>query len=148
MPLVGVDLDGVIALEDRDRYFQAKAEGVSALRHYYKTLKPNVELIQALKQAKYDNPYVRYNLYTARKNDLPEMQSLTIEWLSQHNAYHLFDEIIFTRWAWKWEVLRDACRAHIDNDHVMLSRLPFIERILYNPFVREGKSIWFTCTCL
>lgn len=143
--LIAVDLDGVVAIEDRDKYFAAKAEGVSALRNYYKTLKPDLSVIKVLTKIKELYPWVCFNIYTARQNDLADIKQITLDWLEANVPRHLFFKVVFTKFAWKYEVLRDGCHILIDNDIVHLSRLPFINRIAYKSFFRENKSPFLNC---
>jgi hypothetical protein len=137
-PLIGVDLDGVIALEDYEAYIKAKAEGISALRNYYKTLKPNTAFVAELQRNAHK---YRYRIYTARKDDLPDIKDITIQWLQQNNIYDLFYGVVFTGNAWKWPwLIKDRVVAHIDNDYSNLKWCPFMYRLMYNHFVRHT---WF-----
>lgn len=143
--LVGVDLDGPIALEDRDKYFEAKAAGISALRHYYINLGVNQTMVDGLREYKRKKPWVIFRIYTARKNDVPDIKDITHEWIVKHKLGDLFSDIVFTRWAWKIETVLDGCHILIDNDIIHLSRLPFIERIAYKPFFRDNKLPLLDC---
>lgn len=145
LKLIGVDLDGVIALENSAAYFAAKEAGISALRNYFKTLVPNELFITQLQLNwhKY-----RYKIYTARRNDLPDIESITYEWLAEHNLMPLFEGIVFTgnHWKWPW-LIKDWVFAHIDNDATHLRWYPWMWRILYNPFTQDRfynkyKPLW------
>lgn len=137
-PLIGVDLDGVIALEGYDAYMKAKAEGSSALRHYYQTLKVNDAFVTQL-QLNFHR--YRYRIYTARKDDLPDIQEITYKWLAINNLMGLFYGVVFTGNAWKWPwLIKDRVVAHIDNDYSNLKWCPFMYRIAYNLFERHN---WF-----
>jgi len=137
-PLIGVDLDGVIAIEDYNAYRKAKAEGASALRHYYQTLKVNEAFVTQL-QLNFHK--YRYRIYTARKDDLPDIQNITLQWLKQNRLDGLFYGVVFTGNAWKWPwLIWDRVVAHIDNDYSNLKWCPFMYRLCYNPFIRHN---WF-----
>ena len=137
-PLVGIDLDGVVALEDYNAYHKAKAEGTSALRNYYQTLKVNEAFVTEL-QKNYHK--YRFRIYTARKDDRPDIQNITLQWLKQHNRDALFYGVVFTGNAWKWPwLIKDRVVAHIDNDYSNLKWCPFMYRLAYNHFVRHN---WF-----
>lgn len=137
-PLIGVDLDGVIAIEDYDAYVKAKVDGVSALRNYYRTLKPNYKFIEHLEKNKYR---YRYVIITARKDDLEDIKDITIQWLIDNNIETLFWSIIFTGNSWKWPwLISQHIWTLIDNDFNNLTWCPFINRIHYNSFYRNR---WF-----
>ncbi len=137
-PLIGVDLDGVIAKEDRVKYFIAKAEGASSLLHYYKNLKPDKEFVNQLylNRHKYD-----YEIFTARKDDLPNIKNLTHSWLMDNDLIDLLGWGTFTKWRWKGpELYFYGVKAHIDNDYDNLARLPFIHRLAYKSYSRSNYS--------
>ncbi len=137
-PLIGIDLDGVIAVENRVKYFIAKAEGQSSLLNYYQNLKVDCALINQL----YDNRHrYRYKIFTARKDDLPNMKVITHIWLAENNLVDLLGWPVYTKFRWKGpELYRHGITAHIDNDYDNLCRLPFIHRIAYKAYSKSGKD--------
>ena len=137
-PLVGIDLDGVVALEDYNAYMKAKAEGASALRNYYQTLKVNEAFVTEL-QKNYHR--YRFIIVTARRDDVPDIKQITLDWLKEHRLDALFIDVVFTGNAWKWPwLIKDRVVAHIDNDYSNLKWCPFMYRLAYNHFVRHN---WF-----
>jgi hypothetical protein len=142
-PLIGLDLDGVLALENRDHYFKAKAEGHTALRTYYRGLRPNELLMRKL----FDfNTLFEYKIFTARQNDLQDIKDITVGWAYKHCSHINPDgwppEIVFTKFKWKaLEVYKHGCAALIDNDLANLSRVPFIKRYAYNFHIPIGHPI-------
>jgi len=137
-PLVGIDLDGVVALEDYNAYHKAKAEGVSVLRQYYKTLKVNEAFVTEL-QRNYHR--YRFIIVTARRDDVPDIKQITLDWLKEHRLDALFIDVVFTGNAWKWPWLMwHGVIAHIDNDYSNLKWCPFMYRLSYHSFPRHN---WF-----
>lgn len=135
--LVGLDLDGVIAIEDREKYFQARAGGVKSLLDYYLNIQPDREF---LNQAAAHSDLFRYHIYTARKDDIPEIQRITNNWLFYWSAdYPCLDlGITFTQWRWKApELLWHGASAMVDNDISTLNLVPFIHKLAYKPYYRS-----------
>lgn len=136
--LIGIDLDGVIAHEDSAAYKAAKLAGVSALRNYYRTAKLNTEIVRALRIGLINEGF-RYRIYTARKDDIDDIEDITYQWLEDHGIHTLFDKVVFTKYRWKWPwLIKDRVYAHIDNDATNLKWYPFMYRIVYNGFIRHG----------
>lgn len=142
-PLIALDLDGVLALENRSEYYQAKAEGVSALRNYYLSLKPNTQLINNLIDI---NTMFEYRIFTARKSDLPDIKSITVDWVFKYcrhlNGNAWPPDITFTKFRWKApEVYFWGAKALIDNDIDNLSAVPFIKRYGYNIYLPNNYPL-------
>lgn len=136
--LIGIDLDGVILLEDRVKYYEAKSSGVSALRNYYDNLKPDYDLLKELVR---HWPDFQYNIYTARKWDLTDLKERTLYQLKELDIKRLFNKIVFTTFRYKVpEVLYDGCAAMIDNDYDNLSKIPFIKRYAYKPYISNSYN--------
>jgi hypothetical protein len=147
MPLIGFDLDGVLAVEDNDKYKQARANGLSAIKHYYENMQPD-KFVTTLVESLALTPNYKLHLYTARSNKYhPELKAITVNWLTRYDLLQYFDAIVFTQFRWKYEVMLDRCQAMFDNDIVMLSRLFGVKRIAYKPFKRPGR-MWFPCTII
>jgi len=132
IPLVGIDLDGVIAIEDNHRYFKAKSEGVSSLVNYYSSLKPNIEIIQGMNNL---SNKMNFRIYTARNNDLPHIKEVTFEWLCKQGVYV---DVIHTMSAWKApELLAHRVDAMVDNRHDMLKLVPWINKYVYTTNLKD-----------
>ncbi len=136
-PLIGLDLDGVVAIEDRDKYFKCKSEGISSLHNYYDNLVPDYELIREV----FNNlDKYRFNIYTARKNDIPNIQYITKNWLCKQGLNYLVDKTVFTKFRWKLpELILNNAIALIDNDWDNLSKCWGKQRIAYKPYFKGRR---------
>lgn len=131
-PLIGIDLDGVIAIENNEKYLQAKyhddeVKRVTWLYEYYHYLPPNKYLIDKLieNKDKYD-----FRIYTARRSDYKTIVDDTRKWLDKVRLD--FVPVTHTRFAWKApELLRDRVDVMIDNNWRMLRWVPFIPKLVY-----------------
>ncbi len=136
-PLIGLDLDGVVAIEDREKYFKAKSEGISSLRDYYDNLTLDYELIRCV----FDNiDKYTFNIYTARKGGIDNIKYTTQRWLRKHALNYLINKVVYTTFRWKApELYWDGAVALVDNDWDNLRYCWGKHRIAYRPYFRGQR---------
>lgn len=146
-PRIGIDLDGVIALENRPEYHTVRNISIAykdptILQDYMRNLKPNDEMVNMM--AALRDKY-QWRIYTARRKHCLDINSITYEWLRQHKIMPLVSSVTFTPSYKGFHVLNDGCVAMIDNNLVELARIPFIKRYAYQPYdTKEWCNSVFT----
>lgn len=146
--LVGLDLDGVVAKMNLGEYHKAKAQGISILRKYYCELQPNDELLYELYKQR---QLFRYKIFTARQDEVPDMQELTLNWCKFHKVFDYLSDniglttvpITHTLHRWKApELIWHGASAMVDDNVYHLGLLPpWIKTIAYNPYYRGHTNI-------
>lgn len=155
-PIIGVDLDGVIALESDEKWQAVKAADIAngcdgkALVEHFATVGVDTEFTQRL--WRYRN-WFDWRIVTARKygkGDSPRIARALIQmWIERSGddpLKELFwgrhDRLIVTRSKWKapelWEM---GAKAMIDNDYGHLSVVPFVKRYAWRPYYSYVKPL-------
>lgn len=155
-PIVGVDLDGVIALESDEKWQEVKAAYIASghnsrvLVDHFQSVGVDTEFTRRLWE--YRNDF-DWRIVTARSYGKDNSQwyakALIQMWLGDSKNDYLKElfwgyqyRVVVTRSKWKApELWKMGAKAMIDNDYGHLSVVPFVKRYAWRPYYSYVKPL-------